>query len=338
MTPALRALVPGPSSTVQDAGRVGWQRFGVSVAGAMDTVSLAVANALVGNPAGEAAVEVTLGPAVFAAEGGPVRVALAGGDFPLEIDGAPAEALRSHRLEPGQVLRIGPARSGMRAYLAVAGGLAVEPVMGSRSVHARSGLSGQPLAAGDALPLRAAAGDGPALAVPPGLRPPVSDVVRVVMGPQDDHFTPEAVALFLGAEYEVTGRSDRMGYRLSGPRLEHARGADIVSDAIAPGSIQVPGSGEPILLMADRQTTGGYPKIATAIGADLPRLAQCRPGERLRFRAVTVEAAHAARAMLADWLRDLPGRLVPVLGSLDSARLLSLDLVGGVTDGQVYRW
>ena len=163
--------------------------------------------------------------------------------------------------------------------------------------------------------------------------------MRAVLGTQDDYLTPAAIETFLFEEYTVTTQADRMGYRLTGPKLEHAKSPDIVSDAIAPGSVQVPGFGEPIVLLADRQTTGGYPKIATVISADLPALGQRRPGDHLRFEAITVEAAQVARRDLWAWLEALPSLLVPVGRKLDSEHLLAVNLISGVTNGQgeIYR-
>lgn len=337
MTPVLRAISPGTLTTLQDLGRRGWLRFGVPASGAMDPVGLALANALVGNPPGTAALELTLAGASFAVENGPVRIAVAGGDFPLTLDGEAVAGARSHWLEPGRTIGLGSARAGARAYLAVEGGFRVEPVLGSVATHLRSGIGGwqgRALQAGDALPLEGVAEPRAERALPAGFKRPDHPRVRVVLGPQDDHFTPVAVETFLSAEYTVTNRADRMGYRLSGPKLEHARGSDIVSDAIAPGSVQVPGFGEPIVLLADRQTTGGYPKIATVISADLPALGQRRPGERLRFEPVSVEAAQAARGRLRAWLGALPSLLVPAGHELDSEHLLGLNLISGVTDGR----
>lgn len=340
MTAALRVETPGPLCTLQDLGRRGWRRFGIPVSGAMDPVALGVANALVGNPQDTAAVELTLIGGSFAVEGAPVRFAVAGGDFPLFIDDRPAATSCSHTLQPGQRLRIGSTRLGVRGYLAVAGGFAIEPVLDSLSTHVRSGLGGldgKPLAAGDRLPLAAAELSGPDMWLPPEHMPSDHPRVRVVLGPQDDHFTARAIALFQEVDYTVSPQSDRMGYRLSGPPLEHTRGFDVISDAIVPGSIQVPGTGEPIVLMADAQTTGGYPKIATVIGADLPALGQRRPGDRLRFEAVTLEAAVAARRELVRWLAALPELLVPVGRGADAERLLAVNLISGVTDGHADR-
>jgi biotin-dependent carboxylase-like uncharacterized protein len=327
---ALRVITSGFSSTLQDRGRVGWLRFGVPSSGALDPRALAIANYLVGNGVGEGALELTLTGGAFAAEGGAVRLAVAGADMAMTIDGAAASTGRSHSLAPGAVLRLGTARQGVRAYLAVAGGFIATPRFGSVATHVRSGL-GRALAEGGMLPLATAAPEGPEMriAAPP---PPTHPRVRVVLGPQDDHFSKEAIDALLGGNYRVTQEADRMGLRLGGPRLAHTGGFNIISDAIAPGSIQVPGSGQPIILLADRQTTGGYPKIATVISADLPALGQARPGDFLRFEAVSLEAAVAARRALASWYNALPASLVPI-GRLDSEGLLDANLISGVTDG-----
>ncbi|MDQ5854196.1 MAG: biotin-dependent carboxyltransferase family protein [Chloroflexota bacterium] len=337
MTPALRVGSPGVLATLQDLGRRGWLRFGVPAAGAMDPIGLAMANGLVGNPLGTAALELTLAGGHFTVENGPVRIAVAGGDFPLAVDGMAVQGVRSHWLEPGRTISLGSARMGAHAYLAVAGGFRIEPVLGSAATHVRSrigGWHGRPLMAGDVLPLNGMPEPGPERTLAPGFKRPNHPRVRAVLGPQDDYLTPAAIETFLSAEYTITTQADRMGYRLTGPKLEHAKGPDIVSDAIAPGSVQVPGFGEPIVLLADRQTTGGYPKIATVISADLPALGQRRPGDHLRFEAITVEAAQVARRDLWAWLEALPSLLVPVGRELDSEHLLAVNLISGVTNGQ----
>ena len=256
-----------------------------------------MANLLVGNRPDDGALEMTLAGGSFAAEGDPVRIAVAGADMPLAIDGVAAARERSHTLAPGAVLRIGAAKSGARAYLAVGGGFAVAPVFGSVATHVRSGiggLEGRALRRGDWLPLAGAAPSGPELGLA-GDAPAVDPRIRVVRGRRTSISRRTRIAALVGGEYTVTAQSDRMGMRLAGPPLAHAKGFNIVSDAIAPGSIQVPGGGQPIILLADRQTTGGYPKIATVISADLPALGQTRPGERVRFEAVTLDAAREAR-------------------------------------------
>ncbi|MCK0207379.1 biotin-dependent carboxyltransferase family protein [Starkeya koreensis] len=325
---------PGLFSTLQDAGRFGYQRFGISASGAMDPFALALANALVGNPRGMAAVELTMLGLSATVEGGPLRLALAGADMALTIDGRPAEGWRAYALQPGARIEIGPARAGMRAYLAIAGGFAVPPTLGSLSTHSRSGiggLEGRALRAGDRLALNGAPA-GPLLALPPSHRPAARGPFRVLLGPQDDHFTPEGVATFLSSDYRVSDKADRMGAQLDGPQIAHRDGFNIVSDGIVNGAIQVPGHGRPVVLLADRQTTGGYPKIATVIGPDLWRLGQARPGDVLRLSAVTAEEAEAASRAHEAELAALIAAMVEEAGpaGLSSERLLSHNLVGGV--------
>ena len=333
---ALRVLSAGPLSTLQDGGRTGWQRFGVAVSGAMDEAALAVANTLVGNPWHTGAIEMTLAGGTFSVEGESIRVALAGADMGATLDGAPVATERSFTVAPGARLRFGSARSGARGYLAVSGGFAVRPVFGSVATHLRSGIggfTGRALADGDLLPLAEPAVTAGDRMTPANFEAPEHERVRVVLGPQQDYFTDEAVATLLAAEYEITAQADRMGYRLAGPPLDHAKGYNLISDAVAAGTIQVPGDRQPILLLADRQTTGGYPKIATVISADLPALGQRRPGDKLRFQAVSLEEAAVARRAYLAWRDGLPNSLVPAGSGLDTEALLGANLISGVTDG-----
>ncbi len=326
----------GPGVTVQDGGRPGWLRFGVTAAGPMDPLAFATANRALGNPEGWAALEVSLGGLELAVDGGPVRLAVAGGVFDLSLDGRPLPPAARLTLEPGALLRIRAGAAGAWCYVAMAARLQLPAVLGSLATHTRSGMGGlgRGLAAGDALPLadlRAAGGPVEALEAPWLDRP--GAVIRVLPGPQDDYFGPDHMAAFLAGPWTVSGRSDRMAYLLSGPRLGHAKGFNIVSDGIAMGAIQVPGDGQPIVLMADRQPTGGYPKIAAVIGADLGRLAQLRPGAELRFQAVTHAQAVAARRAEHDALAaGVPGRTL-VRTDFSSDYLLGLNLVDGVVSG-----
>jgi biotin-dependent carboxylase-like uncharacterized protein len=326
----------GPGTSIQDGGRFGQQRFGLGPSGAMDRDGLAIANMLVGNPADLAAIEFLMIGGTLRCEGGPARLALAGAVMPVSIGSRKIPPHESVTLVPGETLAIGAALPGTFGYLAVCGGFAIPQSLGSHSLHVRAGiggLDGRLLRDGDRLPL---ACDTPCgadlrLAQAPA---PNTDPIRVLLGPQADCFSAEGLETFLGSEYTISNQADRMGYRLSGPTIAHARGYNIVSDGIATGAIQVPGTGEPIVLMADRQTTGGYPKIATIISADLPRFAQKRPGERIRFAAVTHEEAVAAARRRAERLAALR-RSLQACGepSLDSERLLSLNLVDGVVAG-----
>ncbi|WP_262030010.1 biotin-dependent carboxyltransferase family protein [Microvirga sp. Mcv34] len=324
----------GPMTSLQDRGRIGYQGFGVSPSGAMDRRALAMANALVGNPPETAAIEfVNLGGA-FTCEGGDLHVALVGAGCSASIDGTPVAPQTSAILKEGQVLEVGHLRTGTFAYLAVAGGFAVAPELGSLSFHLRSrlgGLKGAPLKAGDRLPGRPEAQDREPMQLTADILEE-SGPIRVMLGPQDDYFTPETIRAFLESAFTISQQADRMGFQLTGPRLEHAKGFNIVSDGIVDGHIQVPGSGQPIVLMRDRQTAGGYPKIATVISADLARLAQMRPGTEVRFRAVERDEALAAAHRLKDWMASLPSSLAPVRFALTTEHLLSRNLIGGTVD------
>ena len=344
MTAALRVLAPGLMTTLQDLGRPGYQHTGVPVSGALDPVSLRAANLLVGNAPATAALEIAYVGPMLAVEADSVRVALAGGTAPIDILGREGADGGSQRLAPfesirlarGERIRVGTLAGSATAYLAVEGGFAIAPVLGSVSTLTRGsigGFEGRALRTGDMLPLRlAAAPEREEVALPPlDLAP--RPRIRIVLGPQDDHFTPAGVSTLLGSTYTIAQASDRMGMRLEGPKLEHsAKGYNIVSDGTAPGSIQVPGNGLPIILLADRQTTGGYPKIATVISADLPSLSRLAPGSKIAFEVVGIEAAEAAARQLAAEIEAMAGRLVPVRRepAFDTGRLLGENLVSGV--------
>ncbi len=297
--PALRVLHPGPLSAVQDLGRPACQHLGVPTGGAMDPVALRVANRLAGNPPGAAGIEVTLGG--FEAEflkG--TAGAVAGGDLGFELDGKPLPPGTAFLARPGSRLRTAERRRGCRAWVAVHGGVDVEPVLGSRSTYLPGGfggLHGRALRPGDEVPARGGLPPGwtpqcaPPLLLPPEGPPGEPTPLRVVLGPQDDAFTPGGLSVFLSAPYTVSSQADRMGCRLEGPTVAHRAGADVVSDGIAWGAVQVPGDGRPIVLLADRQTTGGYAKIATVVGVDLGLLAQVLPGDAVRFREVDLWTA-----------------------------------------------
>ena len=297
--PAVSVFKAGMLTTVQDIGRWGYQSRGVPVAGPMDPVSHRLANALVGNGRAAALLEVTLiGPELeFEDER---LVAVAGADYDLSLDGRQVPSHAPFIVSAGSRLRFGARRLGARAYLAVSGGINVPPTLGSRATHLVSGMggvAGRALIAGDRLPLGTSLlSQGTALAPqePIVALPDRHATVRVLPGPQLDYFTADALDLLQSAPYTVARNSDRMGFRLAGVKLTHRRGADIISDATALGVLQIPASGEPILLMADRQTTGGYPKIATVITADLPEAAQLAPGDWVEFELCTRADAIAA--------------------------------------------
>ncbi len=290
---SLRVVRPGMLTTVQDLGRWGHQDSGVPVAGPMDACSHRLANRLAGNPETAAALEVTLlGPELEPDV--ETICALAGAEFRLNVNGRSVDTRRAFLVPAHARLRFGERRTGTRATLAVRGGLDLPEIFGSRatSIVSRIGpFGGRPLAAGDVLPV------GIPAAVPPGAvgqtiaMPRGGARLRVLLGPHDAMFTPDAIETLLGSRYIVTPQSNRMGYRLEGPLLRHVGPADILSDATPVGSLQVPASGQPILLMADRQTTGGYPKIATVITADLAVAGQLAPGDWIEFAACTRAAA-----------------------------------------------
>ncbi|KLK94420.1 hypothetical protein AA309_04115 [Microvirga vignae] len=324
----------GPMTSLQDWGRIGYQRFGVSPSGAMDRRYLAMANALVGNAPETAAVEFMNLGGILTCEGGELRLALVGAGCTASINDVLVEPNTTIALREGNTLQVGHARTGTFAYLAVAGGFLIEPQLGSLSFHPRSrlgGLKGEPLKAGDRLPCKPDKQDRAPMHLP--LDPSQeTGPIRVMMGPQDDYFTEDAIRTFLSAEFVISPQADRMGFQLNGPQLEHAKGFNIVSDGIVDGHIQVPGSGLPIVLMRDRQTAGGYPKIATIISADLARFAQMRPGSPVRFRAASREEAVAAARQMKEWIAALPSALVPLRFDLTTEHLLSTNLIGGMVD------
>lgn len=340
MTAALLVREPGLFTTLQDLGRFGAQALGMPVAGAIDPLALRLANALVGNAQGTAALEIGfMGPTLEIAADS-VRVAAVGAiQLALLQDGAekPLATIQSHRFTRGQVIKLGFVSGAAYAYLAVEGGFAVPPFMNSHSTYTRAGLggfAGRKLAAGDTLPLaRSEVAPRSELAAPAPL-PYGEGPVKVVWGPQQDFFTDDARATFLAGDYVVSKEADRMGLRLDGPRLAHSKGADIVSDAIATGCIQVPGAGTPIVLLADHQTIGGYPKIATVASVDLPRLGQLTPGSKLRFAAVTVAEAEKLRRDQEAAFARLVASLAPARppGGIDLEALGTANLIDGMID------
>jgi biotin-dependent carboxylase-like uncharacterized protein len=312
----IAVVKPGLLTTVQDEGRPGYRAFGMPLAGAIDRRALATANLLAGNEPGAAALELTFLGGQFRFDRGALA-ALAGADMGAALDGEPVAPWSSFRVGAGSTLALGQATAGVRCYLAVRGGIEVPLVLGSRSTYARArvgGHQGRALVAGDALAVGKARGPEPAPRVlGPGEAPATGGEarLRVLPGPQQDRFSPEAIEAFHATAWRVTPENDRMGYRLEGPPLRHLAGADILTDPLVPGAVQVPGSGQPIVLMADCQTSGGYAKIAAVIGPDLRRLAQARAGDAVRFvpctQAAAVRALRAERAALAALARRVGG-------------------------------
>ena len=342
MSTGLEVITPGLMTSVQDRGRFGFQALGISVSGALDPDGFDIANALAGNEAGTGALEIRmLGPTLeVTAES--VTVALAGTGAGIEVMSPEREmisACRSVTFRKGQVFRIGAIGDSAVCYLAVHGGFDLPDVYGSQSTCMSAGFGGfhgRILEKGDCLPLRKAAAESLSQRIlrrPP--EPDSSPLIRVIAGPQDDYFSAAGIETFFGTGYTVSQAVNRMGMRLEGAAVAHEKGFNIASDGIVRGAIQVPGNGLPIILMADCQTTGGYPKIATVISTDMPKLGRMMPGADIRFEAVSVEEAeavardhHERKAALVDSIETFSGS-VQQLEHL----LMTQNLISGVTAG-----
>lgn len=291
--PLFKVIKPGLQTSVQDLGRTGYQQYGMSPAGAMDHYSLQLANLLNGNLLGDAVLEAVMqGPALEALSD--VSISICGGDLEPRVNGSIVPMWKSLVLKKGERLTFGGLKNGGRAYISFAGGIEVPEVLGSRSTFINGsigGFEGRALKAGDVL--YGKPGVRKMRSLHPGFIPeyPQELTVRVILGPHLEKFSRETIYQFLSSTYNVSVQSNRMGCRLDGPRLKHVGDADIISDAIPFGGIQVPASGEPIILMAERQTTGGYPRIGTVISVDLPLLAQAMPGAALRFEEIQIDEA-----------------------------------------------
>jgi antagonist of KipI len=293
----IEVLEPGLLTTVQDLGREGFGPMGVSPSGAADAVSLRLGNRLVGNPEGAAALEMTLVGGAFRFTQS-TAIALTGSDFGASLDGIPVPPWESVEVRPGQLLRLGPTRSGARCYLCVQGGIAVEPFLGSTSTHILSGLGGvdgRALRRGDVLrigpaaePFRKRRADVRALE---SLSP--SKALRVTAGPQGDWFSESSRRAFYTSAYRVAEESNRMGLRLEGNPVAADPGREMITEGVSLGAIQVPAAGQPIILFVEQQTTGGYPKIANVVSADLHSLGQLRPRDEIRFERVDFEMAYS---------------------------------------------
>ena len=306
---------PGFLSSIQDLGRFGQQWCGLSPAGAMDTKSMQIANLLVGNNAGEAVIEATMmGPELeFTCD---ETIALCGGNMMPALDGKPIPMNCAVAVKKGQKLSFGTLQSGCRTYIAFAGGMDIPAVMGSKATLLRDkigGFMGRALAAGDEIALLQPMKELPGMELrvynsPDSFSNEVT--LRVVLGPQDDYFTQEGIEAFLSQEgYRVTYQCDRQGCRLKGKEIEHKATANIISDGIAMGAVQVPGNGQPIILLAERQSTGGYTKIATVASADLYKIGQCRPGTHIVFSKISVEEAQQLIIEDKDFLDSIKDRM-----------------------------
>jgi biotin-dependent carboxylase-like uncharacterized protein len=308
-----RVISPGSFTTVQDRGRYSFIDRGVPPSGALDLFASGIANRLVGNPGGAAVLEVTvMGPALEVL--GEADVAITGADMTVTVNRDPVPGWQSIRVKEGDLIRLRQAKSGCRAYLAVAGGIDVPVVMGSRATFVKAkigGLKGRPLKKGDVLARFPAEPLVKPRSFPADLIPAYSPevVLRAVAGPQDEVFA-SGFETFFSSVYEVTAEADRMGYRLQGPPVHHDEGfpESIISEPTAPGSIQLPADGQPIILLVE-QTTGGYTKIATVISTDLSKIAQAIPGNRVRFQKVTLEEAHRIYGEQALLLKQIESLL-----------------------------
>ncbi len=348
MTAALRVLSAGLLTSVQDLGRTGYQRLGIPVGGALDALSLRAANLLVGNPPDMAGLEMAgLGPTVTI-EADSARVAFVGARAELGVTRESAAHARfelrlgqSAALQRGDTLRVGPLKGSATLYMAIEGGFDIPPVMGSLSTYLRGGLGGwqgRALRAGDLVPLVRSS-----IVERGELRMETADLaqprrLRVIEGPQSDYFGEDERAGFYRREYVVGPGWDRMGMRLEGAPLKHSRGYNVTSDGVVRGSIQIPGDGRPIVLLAEHQTTGGYPKIGAVISADLPALGRLGSGSRIAFERVTLDEAEAAARRMAMAIDQLPSRLSTAAAPLLDlpARLREANLVSGVIDASAW--
>ncbi len=293
---SIKVITPGMLSTIQDGGRKGFAAMGFNASGVMDVRSYHIANALVGNFTDEAVIEMTyLGGSFKFLESN--YIAITGADMSPKLDGVPVEMYTTVFVKQDETLTFSAAESGMRAYIAVRGGIDVPVIMGSRSTNLKcklGGLDGRPLKAGDIVPCRDVYDEFHKHLIHSAPKEDFGSdeiTVRVLLGPQDDYFTDHGIKTFLNSTYTVTNESDRMGCKLSGEKIEYKNTVDIISDGIVFGSIQIPRTGNPIIMLADRQTTGGYAKIATVISVDLPLLAQARPGTKVRFELIDRQKA-----------------------------------------------
>jgi biotin-dependent carboxylase-like uncharacterized protein len=282
---ALVVVRAGALTTVQDQGRPGHAHLGVPRSGALDAPAASLAGRLVGNPPGAAVLETTFNGCSVRPRS-TVTVAVGGAPCPVTVDGRPAPWGAPVRVPGGALLDIGAARSGVRSYLAVCGGVAVDPVLGSRSTDLLSGLGPPPLTDGTVLPLGRPAQGYARVDVVPHRAPPSELVLRVALGPRDDWFTDAALRMFTSRPYAVSSAGNRIGLRTEGPALERSRAGELPSEGMVLGAVQVPPDGRPVVFLADHPTTGGYPVIAVVHPADLPGAAQATPGTPVRFVAV----------------------------------------------------
>lgn len=303
----IKIINPGLFSTIQDNGRAGYQQYGMPVSGAMDTYSMKLANYLVGNPLNEACIEATLiGPEIEILEN--VTIGICGARVKVLLNEKEVDSNQSIQCKKDDYLSFETITEGSRIYLAFGGGIDVPKVMGSKSTYFRArigGLNGRNLVAGDELSVNNQNVKAVSRQIAPDLLLPLSTIaeIRVIAGTEIHAFSMNALSTFLTSTYEISPESDRMGFRLSGAKIGHRYGPDILSSGISKGAIQVPGHGQPIIMMADHQTVGGYTKIANAISVDIPILGQMKPGNMLKFKEIRLNEAHALLHSQNDRLR-----------------------------------
>ncbi|MEO1544685.1 MAG: biotin-dependent carboxyltransferase family protein [Pseudomonadota bacterium] len=327
----LKVTKPGLSS-VQDAGRFGLQRYGLAPAGAMDLRSLEIGNQLIGNAPHSAAIEVAPLPFTVRSLKGGFRFAMAGADRSVHIEGQSAAMNATHWVEEGKVLRFGGCRQGVFSYLCFQGGIKAVPQYRSFSVNKNAGLGrpySRPLSEGDLLDVNDAPQNFIERSISPMDNVQTNGPIRVILGPQDDHFFPESIATFLQTRWRIAHASDRMSYKLDGPRIAHSRGYNIVSDGTVRGSVQITGSGQPLVLLADRGTVGGYPKIATISSLDLDRFSQLAAGTAFSFKLISVQESQrllrlrAKSSALRMAKRDDPARC-----NVDLSKVINANVAG----------
>lgn len=303
----IKIIEPGLLTTIQDNGRSGYQQFGMPVGGAMDIFSMQLANWLVGNHRFEAALEATLmGPKIEFND--TQRIAITGGNLLPQINGSNVSNYTQLKVKKGDVLSFRGPVSGARTYIAINGGFKIPEVMGSKSTYLRAALGGyhgRQLVHGDIIQLNNTKLPNKRTLPEEFIKENYDTTIRVILGPDQEMFTNQGIVTFLSRNYKITHQSDRMGYRLDGEKIEHSDKADIISSGLQLGTIQVPADGQPIIMMADRQTTGGYARIANAITVDIPKLAQLKPGDEVTFSKVPAQYAQQLYRQRELKLRDL---------------------------------
>lgn len=324
----LKITFAGPLVSLQDAGRMGAMRYGVSPSGPMDRLAFAAAHAALGNPEGGTAIEVSLGGVSLVCEEQSLTIAISGGDFVVDHNGVKSSGWQVITLHPNDRLSLRAGASGSWSYIAVVGTISASVWMGSTARHSKTHLGGQGLAAGTKLSIADPQVRDTRLGMLPAIAMNKHDPIRVVLGPQDHHFTPASVETFLNAEYKVSSAYDRMGMRLNGPELTLDGALSIPSEPVLRGAVQVSGDGVPTVLLADHQSTGGYPKMATVLSCDTDRLSQMRAGESVRFVAIPFGEAVPTVREIAKKRRTYLETLDVPRGSLEQ-RLMRENLIYG---------